>query len=276
MGLNGRAPDNLAGMLVDRAGQHPEHRLAVAGPGQAGDLDAASVPTRLADVVDLAARLAATFAETGIRPGSRVALIGHTTPSYLLSWVALQLAGAEVALVNPAYPAELLAELLRPLDPGAVLWVGRDVERRVAPRALHLDVGDAPAGPRSGTEVLPLASTGALPGLSRRPLDTAGWMHTSGTTGVPKLCTQTHEYFLRLGSTPAISAGPTSGATSSSSSARRRRSGSGASTSRSGSSRSGCGPSTASTTSRCGAATATWSTTRPSCTSARRRSPSRP
>src|ERR1039458_7832817 len=36
-------------------------------------------------------------------------------------------------------------------------------------------------------------------GLRRNPLDTAGYMHTSGTSGVPKFCIQTHEYFLRLG-----------------------------------------------------------------------------
>ena len=38
-----------------------------------------------------------------------------------------------------------------------------------------------------------------VPGLARRRSDVAGWMHTSGTTGVPKFCEQTHEYFLRLG-----------------------------------------------------------------------------
>ena len=37
------------------------------------------------------------------------------------------------------------------------------------------------------------------PGLGRDRFDVAGWMHTSGTTGVPKFCEQTHEYFLRLG-----------------------------------------------------------------------------
>ena len=38
-----------------------------------------------------------------------------------------------------------------------------------------------------------------MPGLDRAALDLAGYMHTSGTTGTPKFCAQTHEYFLRLG-----------------------------------------------------------------------------
>jgi crotonobetaine/carnitine-CoA ligase len=39
----------------------------------------------------------------------------------------------------------------------------------------------------------------SLPGVARDPLDVAGFMHTSGTTGPPKFCAQSHEYFLRLG-----------------------------------------------------------------------------
>lgn len=37
------------------------------------------------------------------------------------------------------------------------------------------------------------------PGLKRGRFDTAGYMHTSGTSGIPKFCEQSHEYFLRLG-----------------------------------------------------------------------------
>ncbi len=56
----------------------------------------------------------------------------------------------------------------------------------------------------TGTEVeasvgAGLAGLADAPGLTRGRFDVAGWMHTSGTTGVPKFCEQTHEYFLRLG-----------------------------------------------------------------------------
>ena len=146
--------------------------------------------------------------------GRRVALIGHTSDSYLTAWLALVLAGSETALVNPDYPAGLLAEMLEQLDPDAVVWVGRTAEPSVAPHAAHLDAtgldrgilacaddgrdlaGGSGAGRPPAAELPALAEA---PGLARDRFDTAGWMHTSGTTGVPKFCEQTHEYFLRLG-----------------------------------------------------------------------------
>gem|GEM_PF-812117 len=196
MGMTGRPPANLAELLVSCAQRHPQHRFAVAdaevGHGQLATLGG---------TLEVGGRLAATLAELGLRAGTRVALIGPTSSAYLLWWAGLQLSGAEVALVNPSYPAALIAEILRPLAPEFVVWVHRDLESGVASGARHIegaDVGD-------GTfvvdgDVASLGETpGDLPGLARRPLDVAGWMHTSGTTGVPKLCTQSHEYFLRLG-----------------------------------------------------------------------------
>ncbi len=183
--------------------------------------------------------------------GRRVALIGTTSDSYLVAWLALVLAGTEVALVNPAYPDELLAEMLAQLSPDAVVWSGRTAAESVAPRAAHLDArgldsgtlatasevslvtgtdeadaetatvagaaalgpaamasaalgptadGPAAKGPAAmGPAAMASAALADAPGLRRNRLDVAGWMHTSGTTGVPKFCEQTHEYFLRLG-----------------------------------------------------------------------------
>ena len=39
----------------------------------------------------------------------------------------------------------------------------------------------------------------SLAGTSRGSEDVSGYMHTSGTTGKPKFCTQSHRYFLELG-----------------------------------------------------------------------------
>jgi acyl-CoA synthetase (AMP-forming)/AMP-acid ligase II len=186
----GRAQENLAALLVDRAERHPLHPFGMAG-----------APFDLAEAMALAARVAATLGDLGVGPGDRVALIGSTSSSYLLTWVGLQLAGAEVALLNPTYPGSLLAEMARTLDPEVVLWSDRLVERAVAPAAQHLDVSGVAVDSIlvDGEPVTVATTPGDLPGLGRRPWDVAGWMHTSGTTGVPKLCTQTHEYFLRLG-----------------------------------------------------------------------------
>jgi carnitine-CoA ligase len=131
---------------------------------------------RLADAVELAAARARALLAGGLRPGQRVALVAPSSTDYVLTWLACLLAGTPVALVNPGYPDELAARMLAPLAPDLVLGPGQT--------ALARDSGRAdPAG---------------LPGLGAGRLDVASFMHTSGTTGLPKFCAQTHDYFARL------------------------------------------------------------------------------
>ena len=185
---------NLAELVCDRVRRRPGARFGMAG---------GTTPT-LAQATDRALGAVGPLEEAGAGLGRRVALIGDTSDSYLTAWLALVLAGSEAALVNPAYPAGLLAEMLEQLHPDAVMWVGRSPEPSVAPDAAHLDatgldrgvLADAAGGRELAGDAAALAEA---PGLARNRFDTAGWMHTSGTTGVPKFCEQTHEYFLRLG-----------------------------------------------------------------------------
>ena len=228
---------NLAELVCDRVERRPEARFGMAGE---------ATPT-LEQAVARALGAVEALEEAGAGFGRRVALIGTTSDAYLTAWLALVLAGAEAALVNPAYPDELLTEMLEQLSPDAVIWSGRDATESVAPDAAHLDTTaldatsldttsldtthldttaldtthldttalDAAAldsgmsaaavgGTTSAPGVDPPTVTGRpaladAPGLGRDRFDVAGWMHTSGTTGVPKFCEQTHEYFLRLG-----------------------------------------------------------------------------
>jgi carnitine-CoA ligase len=182
--------NNLAALLVHRRNCSPDQRLGLLG---------AHEPYR--DVFDRAAMVAGAFIEAGITSGVRVAVIGTNSTSYLVTWMALQLAGAETALVNPTYPPELLAEMLADLDPGAVVWIGPAVNRGVRPDTRHVDAGKASdlLLDIDGEQRQADKAADVFPGLARAALDVAGYMHTSGTTGTPKFCAQTHEYFLRLG-----------------------------------------------------------------------------
>ena len=251
---------NLAELVCDRVQRRPDARFGMAGDATPTLGKAAGLACGALDLLD----------DAGAGAGRRVALIGTTSNSYLTAWMALVLAGAEVALVNPAYPDELLAEMLEQLALDAVVWSGRSATEAVAPGAVHLDASgldrgrlvpacdarplagnpfqmtppdamvpvpasdprpladasagtdqdddgrpstpdtsDAPPGDRRrfasaaadglSTITDPADALADAPGLGRGRVDTAGWMHTSGTTGVPKFCEQTHEYFLRLG-----------------------------------------------------------------------------
>ena len=189
---------NLAELVVDRVRRQPGARFGMAG---------GTTPTR-AQAADRAMGALDALESAGAGLGRRVALIGTTSDSYLVAWLALVLAGAEVALVNPDYPDELLAEMLDQLSPDAVVWSGRAHGPSVAPGSVHLDASGMDRGDlaRAGGDRRVITGAGAgldelaeAPGLGRDRFDVAGWMHTSGTTGLPKFCEQTHEYFLRLG-----------------------------------------------------------------------------
>ncbi|RDD85268.1 AMP-binding protein [Streptomyces parvulus] len=156
---------SVARTLVDRAHKRPGLRL-----GTVND------QLRLDEALTLAAGRAERLLDSGVAPGDRVALVASTSTDYLLTWMACVLAGTPVALVNPTYPRDLLAEMLRRLDPAVVIAQEHLADARTSGSA-------DPAG---------------LPGLGAASLDTVSYMHTSGTSGPPKFCVQTNEYFRRL------------------------------------------------------------------------------
>jgi carnitine-CoA ligase len=156
---------NLADAVVRQASARPGLRLGTVDDQLA-----------LADAVELAAGRAQVLLGAGLRPGQRVALVAPTSTDYLLTWLACLLAGTPVALVNPGYPGDLTERMLAPLAPDLVLGPG--------------DIELARAGGRGDPS--------GLPGLAADRFAVASYMHTSGTTGLPKFCAQSHDYFARL------------------------------------------------------------------------------
>lgn len=183
-------PSNVADLLVTRARQSPHVAF-----GTVED------PTELGHAIDLASRVAASLGESGLVRGACAMLIGPTTTTYLVAWAALQLAGVQAAMVNPDYPSPLLAEMARDLDPDAVVWVGSEVDREIAAHLPHYDLTAVHKGSMSRDDTaVDLATVyDELPGLAARSSDITSFMHTSGTSGAPKFCAQSHEYMLRLG-----------------------------------------------------------------------------
>jgi carnitine-CoA ligase len=158
-------PANLARAIAGQAAARPRLRL--------GTVDD---QLTLADALGFAARRAHDLLDSGLRPGQRVAMVDSTSTDYLLTWLACVLAGTPVALVNPTYPEDLTERMLAPLGP----------ERVLGP--------DTIAQARAGGTAVP----DGLPGLDAGPFDVVSFMHTSGTTGLPKFCIQTHDYFRRM------------------------------------------------------------------------------
>jgi carnitine-CoA ligase len=165
MSVRGEGMTNLAAAFVDQAATRPDLRLGTVD-------DQVTLPDALAHAAGRARRLL----DAGLRPGQRVALVAPTSTDYLITWLACLLAGTPVALVNPTYPDELVDRMLTPLAPNLVLCTDQIA------RARTYGQDDA----------------AALPGLAADPFAVASYMHTSGTTGLPKFCAQTHDYFRRM------------------------------------------------------------------------------
>jgi carnitine-CoA ligase len=158
-------PENLARAIAGQAVARPHLRL-----GMVDD------QLTLAEALGFAARRARDLLDSGLRPGRRVAMVDSTSTDYLLTWLACVLAGTPVALVNPTYPEDLTERMLAPLGPDRILGPDAIAQARARGAA-------APDG---------------LPGLDAGPFDVVSFMHTSGTTGLPKFCIQTHDYFRRM------------------------------------------------------------------------------
>ncbi|MFF1439890.1 4-coumarate--CoA ligase family protein [Streptomyces sp. NPDC058295] len=159
-------------------------------------------------------RVAAAFAEAGVRKGDVLALHSPNTVAFPLAFYAATRAGATVTTVHPLATAE---EFAKQLDDSAARWIVTvspllQTARRAAELAGGVEeifVCDTAAGHRSLVDML--ASAAPEPRVDIDPVeDVAVLPYSSGTTGVPKGVMLTHRQIatnlaqLR----PAMSAGP--------------------------------------------------------------------
>ena len=141
-------------------------------------------------------KLRERYAAAGIGPGHRVAILLENRDSFFFHWLALNAAGASIVPINPDYRREELAYLLSHSE--AVLAVTLphrkgDLERAAAATGRTVPVMEAESV-AAGVPKVPPAAAASLPPRQRE----AGLLYTSGTTGRPKGCILSNDYFLLL------------------------------------------------------------------------------
>jgi len=143
------------------------------------------------------ATLRDTYQAAGLQPGQRVAILLENRPAYFFHWFALNALGVSVVPINPDYRSAELEYLLEHSE--AVLAV-----------AIAARVGDLQAAADSAGRGIRVVSDDqvprALPRLASTPSAQAlgretecALLYTSGTTGRPKGCLLSNDYFLRMG-----------------------------------------------------------------------------
>ena len=141
-------------------------------------------------------RLARTLVDDGVRPGDRVMLLlpPELADRFAIAYVAAHKAGAVVVPVNPRYAPRELDHIAASADPALIVTGGDQESRANALSTTHV-VGDAAWAEATGGD------SGRFR-VPRAPSDLAEILYTSGTTGLPKGVTSTHESVLANDAAP--------------------------------------------------------------------------
>ncbi len=157
-------------------------------------------------------RLASSLLSQGVRKGTHVAVMLPNVAAFPISWFALGRIGAVMVPVNTAYTAEEVHFVLDDsdaqfmiIDAGFLATLAALTER--PPMVVDARVivhGDAvPAGMVAWSGLL---DAGTLPFSAPSTVcenDLLNLQYTSGTTGFPKGCLLTHDYWMLLSRTAA-------------------------------------------------------------------------
>ncbi len=176
--------------LIENGFPEDQTRIALEVPGRAHGPREWSF-ARLSAYV---ANYAAFLAQTGLKPGDRVALQVEKSPEALILYLACLRGGFIFLPMNTAYRIEEVDYLvgdaepaLMVCDPEAEAAIGDLARRRGVPRVLTLD-----AGARGSFIEAAAAITDATPPVTCGADDLAVILYTSGTTGKPKGAMLTH------------------------------------------------------------------------------------
>lgn len=196
--------DSVSALLFERAAQFPDNDLFVLPPRMQKLWNTTRSAWSYRETAEIVAGLIERYRRAGYGAGQRVALLLENRPDHFFHWLALNFLGAGIVPINPDYHADELRYALEHSE--AVLAVTLPARRaQIAEMAVALGVPVALADDAS----LP-APKSPPPGGPLGKRAEAALLYTSGTTGRPKGCMLSNEYFIGWGEWYVAQNGPIS------------------------------------------------------------------
>ena len=151
-------------------------------------------------------RLASSLVPLGVRKGTHVAVMLPNVPETLITWTAIGRIGAVMVPVNTRYTATELEFLLRDSDAQFVvideefLPLFAQTKRPEMITDANVIVRGSPTDSMQNmSDLLASGSANFVSPVAVTASDLLNIQYTSGTTGFPKGCMLSHEYWLHLG-----------------------------------------------------------------------------
>ncbi|MEP6867205.1 MAG: AMP-binding protein [Novosphingobium sp.] len=148
-----------------------------------------------AEMLDRVSERQKALADAGYGEGTRVGLLLQNRPVFIEIWFAVNALGGSVVPINPDLRRSELEYLIEHSEMAAVFVLPERLEE-VAAAALAVGSPATPISPDDPVRPLLRKGNPATGDGSGRE---AGLLYTSGTTGRPKGCVLTNEYFLHSG-----------------------------------------------------------------------------
>ncbi|MEU2232213.1 class I adenylate-forming enzyme family protein [Streptomyces vietnamensis] len=157
-----------------------------------------------AEFRDAVTNLRSGLEAAGVSPGQKVGLLITNRIEFPIVWFAVVEAGAAIVPLNPKYTSKEIDFILG--DAGATWLVGEGAlvdahvtEGKVGPVSVEqiVSIGVSDQAVLSYEKLLNTPATARRTHID--PLEVTNIQFTSGTTGLPKGCLLTHEYWMELG-----------------------------------------------------------------------------
>lgn len=141
----------------------------------------------------------------GLRPGEKVGLLIRNQLEFPITWFAVMGAGAAIVPLNPKYTNREIEFVLTDAEATWLIGESEIIETHEGPGGV---AGIAPekmvaigaSSSQSANDYLEVLSTPITQRSHQgKPSDIVNVQFTSGTTGLPKGCVLTHEYWTELG-----------------------------------------------------------------------------